>query len=471
MDNDIDLTIARLAPRLRRKEISPLELTKYLLERISRLQPALNAFITVTAEMAIAQARRVESEIARGGYKGALHGIPISLKDLFHTRGIRTTAGSLILKNFVPKENALVVERLLACGCVLLGKTNMHEFAYGATNLNPHYGPVRNPWNPRCISGGSSGGSAVSVISAQAVASLGTDTGGSIRIPSAACGCVGLKPTYGLVPMHGVIPLARTLDHAGPLCRCVTDAAILLDAIAAPSPCAPSVPIGNYASQIRKGAKGLKIAIPRQYFFELIQPDVLRAVLAAVPVFERLGARIREVDLKGMHETGRLAADITAGEALAFHEKWLTKTPHKYGSDLRSRLRQSRSMKALSYIQARQETRAYAEQFARILDSVDLILAPTIPVAAPHIDQTKVRIGRRHEDIRPVLLSLTRPANLCGLPAISIPCGFSSEGLPFGLQLMGRRYDEATILRAAYAYERATPWHTKFPGCEGFEDL
>jgi aspartyl-tRNA(Asn)/glutamyl-tRNA(Gln) amidotransferase subunit A len=464
MKNDSDLTISYLAPRIRRKIISPLEITKFLLERISKLQPTINAFITVTAEMAIAQARRAESEIAKGHYKGALHGIPISLKDLFCTRGIRTTAGSGILKGFVPKENASVVDRLFESGCILLGKTNLHEFAYGATNINPHYGPVRNPWDVHRISGGSSGGSAASVISAQAIVSLGTDTGGSIRIPSAACGCVGLKPTYGLVPMGGVIPLAYTLDHAGPLCRCVTDAAILLEAIAGQKPRAVPVSIGNYVSQLRKGAKELKIGIPRQYFFDHIQTDVRQAVLDAVPVFQRLGARICEVDLEGMKETARLAADITAGEALAYHEKWLARTPQKYGEDLRSRLQQSRNLSVAAYIQARRQTLAYAERFARVLGSVDLLLAPTLPVTAPRIDQTEVRIGRWHKDIRPVLLSLNRPANLCGFPAISVPCGFSAEGLPVGLQLIGHPYDEATLLRAAYAYESATPWHLKFPG-------
>jgi len=263
MENNCELTIEALAPLIRRKKLSPVELTRFLLERISRMQPGINAYITVTADIAMAQARKAEKEICRGGYRGVLHGIPISLKDLFYTRGIRTTAGSKILRKFMPKENAQVVDRLLEAGCVLLGKTNLHEFAFGATNVNPHYGPVRNPWDRNRISGGSSGGSAASVVSAQAIASFGTDTGGSIRIPAAACGCVGLKPTYGRVSMAGVIPLAFSLDHAGPLSRCVMDAAFLLDAVAE-----PKVWAGNpkrMTSEISKGIKGFRVGIPRQY--------------------------------------------------------------------------------------------------------------------------------------------------------------------------------------------------------------
>ena len=250
-----------------------------------------------------------------------LHGIPISLKDLFHTQNIRTTAGSKILREYLPEKNATVVDRLLSAGCILLGKTNMHEFAYGPTNINPHYGPVRNPWDPDRISGGSSGGSAASVISAQAIASLGTDTGGSIRIPASACGCVGLKPTYGRVPTDGVIPLSFSLDHVGPLSRCVIDAAFLFEAIAEPA--LRNSNLRRFIGEIRRGVKSFRIGIPRQYFFDRIQPEVRKAILAAIGVFEQLGARICEVDLPGMQDTARLAAEITGDEAVSYHEKWL----------------------------------------------------------------------------------------------------------------------------------------------------
>jgi aspartyl-tRNA(Asn)/glutamyl-tRNA(Gln) amidotransferase subunit A len=462
MDNNNELTISKLAPLIRRKKISPLELTNFLLNRIQLLQPAINAYITITSEIAISQAKKAEKEIAKGIYRGVLHGIPISVKDLFHTRGIRTTAGSRILKRFFPKENAAAVDRLLESGCILLGKTNLHEFAYGATNVNPHYGPVHNPWNLAHISGGSSGGSAASVISAQAIASLGTDTGGSIRIPAAACGCVGLKPTYGRVPLKGVIPLAESLDHAGPLSRCVLDAALLFEAIAGPDPWAPYS--GKTAlSAIRKNINGLRIGIPKQYFFSRLQPDVRQAVAAALGIFDQLGAGICEINLKGMESTALLASDITAGEAFAYHANRLKQKPENYGEDLRFRLEQSRNMSALTYIQAQRKRAEYATMMEQALDPVHLLLTPTLPVTAPRIDQKYAQIGNSQKDVRSVLLSLTRPANLSGLPALSLPCGFSSEGLPIGLQLIGRRYDELTILRAGYAYENATAWHNRFP--------
>lgn len=462
MDNNSELTILSLAPLIRRRKISPVELTAFCLDRISKLQPAINAFITVREDIALAQAKRAEMDISRGRYKGVLHGIPISVKDLFCTRGIRTTAGSKILRRFVPERNAEVVERLLASGCTFLGKTNMHEFAYGATNLNPHYGPVRNPWDISRISGGSSGGSAASVVTAQAVASIGTDTGGSIRIPSAACGCVGLKPTYGRVSLEGVIPLSGTLDHAGPICRCVADAALMFDAMAQSSVRAPGTP-GTTVSGLRRGVKSIRLGVPRQYFFDHLQPAVRRNVLAAVKTLKELGASLREVNLKGMEETARLAADITAGEALAYHEEWLNKRPEEYGKDVGARLEQSRGLTAAAYIQALQKRLAYTEEFERVLDSVDLILAPALPVVAPGLDQEQVRTGRSRTDVRLALLSLTRPANLTGLPALSVPCGFSPDNLPIGLQLIGRRFGEATLLRAAWAYEQATPWHRQFP--------
>jgi aspartyl-tRNA(Asn)/glutamyl-tRNA(Gln) amidotransferase subunit A len=460
MKNDGNLTIQSLAPLIRKKKLSPVELTRFLLERIAQFQPAINAYITVTAEIALAQARQAEKEIVKGKYRGVLHGIPISLKDLFYTRDIRTTGGSRILSKFIPKENAIVVDRLMRAGCVLLGKTNMHEFAYGPTNLNPHYGAVHNPWNTSRISGGSSGGSAASVVAAQAIASLGTDTGGSIRIPSAACGCVGLKPAYGHAPTTGVIPLSFSLDHVGPLSRCVADAAFMFQAIVEPTACQDP---GRIFSKIRKGIQSFRIGMPKQYFFNQIQPDVRRAVLAAADVFRQLGVCICDVDLQGMEETGTLAAEITGAEALAYHSQWLKLRPQDYGEDVRARLEPNNAITAIAYIQALQKAQAYSKRLARVLESVTLLLAPTIPIDAPGIEQKEILIGKSREDVRSALLRLTRPGNLSGLPAISIPCGFSSAGLPIGMQLIGRRSGEIDLLRAAYAYEQATPWHREFP--------
>ena len=455
MKNDKDLTIASLAPLIRRKKLSPVELTSFLLDRIHRLQPAINAYITITADLALARARRAEKEIARGDYRGVLHGIPINFKDLFYTRGVRTTAGSKILADYVPRANAALVQRLLDAGCILLGKTNMHEFAFGVTNANPHYGPVRNPWDTGRISGGSSGGSAASVVSAQAIASFGTDTGGSIRIPSAACGCVGFKPTFELVSLKGVIPLSFTLDHAGPITRCVIDAAYLLDAVA-------NRPIGK---DIRKGIQSFRIGLPKQYFFDRIQPGVRKAVLAAAQVFERLGAEIREVNLAGLDQTAAIASEITGAEALAFHQPWLDDRPEDYGENVRSRLEQSRPTTATEYIRSLGSRLDYIQEFDRALQQVHLLLVPTLPIVAPAIGEPEVAAGRSRESTLLALLRLTRPGNLTGLPAISVPCGFSG-GLPVGLQLIGRRFDDSSVLRAAYAYEQATTWHEKFPDLE-----
>jgi aspartyl-tRNA(Asn)/glutamyl-tRNA(Gln) amidotransferase subunit A len=462
MDNNTHLTIAALAPLIRQKKISPVELTKFFLDRISRLQPEINAYITVVPEIALAQARRAEREITKGRYRGVLHGIPINLKDLFFTKGIRTTAGSGVLKKFIPDKNAAVVDQLLNAGCILLGKTNMHEFAFGSTNAHSHYGPVRNPWNPCCLSGGSSGGSAASVVTAQAVASFGTDTGGSIRIPAAACGCVGFKPSYGRISLQGVIPLSPTLDHAGPLSRCVLDAALLYDTFARLT--LWNSDSGQVMREVRKGIRSFTVGVPRQYFFDRIHPEVRRSVFAAIQVLQQLGASIREINLEGMEETARIAAEITGSEALAFHENGLRKKSREYGDDVRSRLEQSRGMTATVYIQSMQRRLVYRREFDRALESVDLLAAPTLPVPAPRLDEKEVRIGRSHEDVRLAMLRLTRPGNLSGLPAISIPCGFTKEQLPVGLQLIGRRYDELSVFRAAYAFENATQWHECFPG-------
>jgi aspartyl-tRNA(Asn)/glutamyl-tRNA(Gln) amidotransferase subunit A len=466
LQNDATLTISQLAPLLRRRKLSPVELTRWILTRIERLQPHLNAYITITSDLALRQARQAEKEIAKGQYRGPLHGIPISLKDLFHTRGVRTTGGSRILRRFVPSDDAPAAARMSAAGAVLLGKTNLHEFAYGATNVNLHYGAVRNPWDLDRMSGGSSGGSAASVSAALALASLGTDTGGSIRIPAAACGCVGLKPTHGLVPLSGVIPLAPSLDHVGPLCRCVEDAALILSSIAGADPNDPSslaAPAASFTRELRAGIKGLRIGIPKQYFFDRIQSGVRTLVLAAISMLEKLGARIHEVNLELMQETAVLAGVITVAEALPYHWRWLRTRAGDYDPAIRARMEASKDLPAVEYLLAQERRRSYSAKFERVMRSVDLLAAPTLPIFAPRIGDAEVAAGRSREDVRMALLRLTRPANLTGLPSISVPCGFSTGGLPAGLQLIGRRWDEATLLRAAYAYEQATPWHQQFP--------
>ncbi len=462
--NNAEFTITCLAPLLRRRRLSPLELTRFVLERAFRLQPAVNAFITLTAELAVSQAKQAERDISGGRYRGPLHGIPVSLKDLFYTEGIPTTAGSKILRSFVPERNAPVVDALMRAGAVLTGKTNMHEFAFGATNVNPHYGPVRNPWDRDLISGGSSGGSAVSVVMALSLASMGSDTGGSIRIPSAACGCVGLKPSYGLLPLDGVVPLAASLDHVGPLCRCVEDTAIMMDVLAkAQIGKDRGAAKGSYLRNLRSGVKGMRIGVPKQYFFDRLQAGVRRRVLDALSCLEQLGARAIEINLKGMNETAELAAEITLGEALAYHWKWRRKWLTGYGTDVGSRLQDGSKQLSAMYLLAQARRQAYRQRLIEAVESVDLLAMPTLPIVATGIGENEVLAGRTRENVRLALLRLTRPGNLSGLPAISVPCGSSAEGPPVGLQLMGRHLHEAKLLRAAYAYEQATPWHTLFP--------
>ena len=464
--NSAEWTIANLAPLVRKRKLSPVDLILEMLGRIERLRRRLNAFITVTAELAMEQAKRAEREIARGRYRGPLHGIPISLKDIFWTRGVRTTSGSKFQRAFVPREDAAVTERLYKAGAILLGKNNLHEWAYGVTSCNPHFGPVHNPWDLERIPGGSSGGSGAAVAAGLGLASLGSDTGGSIRIPAALCGVVGLKPTRGRVPLHGVTPLAWSLDTVGPLCRSVEDAALVLAAIAGRDPRDPDSfgePGESFTGRLRRGIKGLRVGVPRQRFFDGLQRDVRRAVLAALTTLEGEGAELREVSLPILGETDRLAGDITVAEAYAFHEQWLKARPADYGDDVRERMLASAGMPASVYIRAQAERREYTRAFAAAFEEVDLLAAPSLPVVAPRIRETEVAIGRQKENVRVALTRFTRPSNQTGFPVISVPCGFSSENLPIGLQLIGAPAEEARLLGAAYAYERATPWHEKFP--------
>jgi len=454
------LTIAEAAPLVRGREVSPVELTEACLDRIEAVEPRLNAFITVTAEEARRQARQAAEEVARGQYRGPLHGVPVALKDLFATAGVRTTAGSRILADNVPAADSDSAARLRGAGAVLLGKLNMHEFAYGATGVNPHYGPVLNPWDTSRITGGSSSGSGAAVASGECFAALGTDTGGSIRIPASLCGVVGLKPTFGRVSRRGVIPLSWALDHAGPLARCVEDAAIVLQAIAGHDPLDASssdTPVPDYTAGLQDGVRGLRLGVPREFFFDAAGTEVEAAVREAISALEGLGAAVREVSLPLISEAPAAVTAIMLPEALAYHRRWMEERPDDYGEDVRYRLELGSTFLAVHYVQAQRFREVIVNRWRdEVFAEVDLLAMPTTMVAALPIEVSDLSATFQ-------LIRNTNPLNLLGVPAVSVPCGFTAGGLPIGLQLAGRWWDEATVLRAAYAYEQATDWRRRAP--------
>ncbi|HVB36596.1 MAG TPA: amidase [Candidatus Acidoferrales bacterium] len=467
MKDELDyLTISEAGRLLRQKKVSPLELTKAALERIEALNPRLNVFITVTAERALREARAAEREIARGKYRGPLHGIPVTLKDNICAAGVRTTAGSKILGEFIPPADAEVARKLSRAGTVLLGKTNLHEFAYGVTTENPHYGPTRNPWNLECMPGGSSGGSAAGVATGLGFASVGTDTGGSIRIPAALCGIVGLKPNFQRISCKGIIPLAVTLDHAGPIARTVADAAIMLDAI-----CEHEEAQGAFYKAARGGLQKrgkkawLRLGWPREYFFERVDAEVERAIEAAVKVFEKLGAQMEEVSLPHIGESVEPSTQIALAEALEYHESQGYFPAHAadYGEDVRKRLEMGGAVRAVDYLKAQQAREQVRADFREAFERVDAIIAPTAPVAAPRIGEDSVKIGGESQSVRGALVRMNRPANFTGFPVISVPCGFTRSGLPIGMALHGAQWGEAKLLQIAARYEDATEWHERRP--------
>jgi aspartyl-tRNA(Asn)/glutamyl-tRNA(Gln) amidotransferase subunit A len=457
------LSIEQAGRMLRRKEISPVELVEASLACIERWNPSLNAFITVTAELARRQARAAEREILRCGPRGPIHGIPVSLKDNFWTRGIRTTAGSKILADFIPKEDSDVAARLAKAGAILLGKTNLHEFAYGVTSQNPHFGPVGNPWALDRIPGGSSGGSAVAVAIGAGFGSIGTDTGGSIRVPAALCGIVGLKPTFGLISLEGTVPLAQSLDHAGLLARSVTDACILLESVAGKFPRSTKSP--DHRKLRHDRPRKFRIGWPSQFYFDFVDEEVRSAIDVAAREFRSLGARIEKVSLPRLAEAAEPSTEIALAEATHYHQSqgYFPVRAEDYGEDVRSRIESGARVLAVDYLRGFDVKRALEQDFETAFEKVDAILVPASPIPAPRVDQDAVEFGGARKSIRSVLVGGSRPANFTGCPAISIPCGFTRDGLPIGLQLIGPRWGEARLLAIALVYEEATRWHERHP--------
>lgn len=463
------LTLSEASQLVHRKEVSPVELTKACLSRIEQLNPKLNAFITVMVDSALAEAHIAEEEIQRGHWKGPLHGIPIGLKDLVDTAGVRTTAASGLFKDRIPAEDAEVVCRLKAAGAVLLGKLNMHEFAYGGSSVISYYGPVRNPWNLAYSAGGSSGASAAAVAAGLCYGALGSDTGGSIRQPASYCGIVGLKPTYGCVSTRGVIPLAWSMDHLGPMTRTVNDAALMLQVIAGydlQDTASVNLPIQNYAATIATEVSSLRVGIPRSYFYEALSPDTQVALEAALAILQGLTANQREVGSLVTTETYSSVMDtfatILQAEVYAYHKEFVSKNPELYQADTLKRIRAGAEIQTSDYIQSRRQLDKMRRSVFEVFDTVDLLVTPTSPVPPfPIADLLADPNNLRTKEA--LMLHNTRPFNVLGLPTISVPCGFSREGLAIGLQITGPAGGDGMVLRLAHAYERATNWHSRHP--------
>ena len=467
------LTITQAAELLARGELSPVELTQACLARIQQVEAQLNCFITLTPELALQQARQAEQELRAGVSRGALHGIPLALKDLFETAGVRTTAGSSFFTDHVPEADARVVEKLRAAGAVLLGKLNMHEIALGVTNENPHFGAACNPWDLRCIPGGSSGGSGAALAAGLCLGSLGTDTGGSIRIPAALCGVVGLKPTRGRVSLRGVIPLSWNLDHAGPMARCVKDAALLLQVIASYDPEDPwsiDQPVSDYLAELEHGVAGWRVALASDDYFTdpaVVDEEVWASVRQAAQVFERLGAQVDEVTFPGALQAAQANGLITPSDGAAFHRERLAANPDGFGADVLMRLKYGAARTASEYSLARQAQAVLKRQFSLFFRDYDLLLTPTTPIPAP------VRGSADAVERARLLTRFTAPFNLTGLPALSVPCGLTSTGLPIGLQIVAPHWAEARLLRAGWAFETyrrehgAAPLFPELPASRG----
>jgi aspartyl-tRNA(Asn)/glutamyl-tRNA(Gln) amidotransferase subunit A len=455
-----------LSKLVQSKEISPVEIIEAHLTRIDATEPVLNSFITLLADQARKAARQAEKDIQAGRYKGPLHGIPVALKDLYNTGGVRTTSGSRIFDTFIPMEDCTVAAKFHQAGAILLGKLNMHQFAYGPTGENPDYGHMHNPWNPDMVTGGSSGGSGSAAAAGQCTITTGSDTGGSIRIPAALCGIVGLKPTYGLVSRYGLSSLSWSLDHPGPMTRTVEDTAITMNVIAGHDPkdvASAKVDIPDYTSALTGDVKGLRIGIVKEYFEAPLDPQVRKAVMDAISLLESMGAEIKEVSYPMFNQSQAISSTVLMAEATAYHRDLLEKDGHQLYEPVRQRLEAGLFISAAEYLRAQQARSIFDQQGRRLLDEVDLLAGPTEPVTAPEILASKVMAGEQEVGVVGALTQYTRPYNINGFPAISVPCGFSDDGMPIGLQLAGRPFDELTVLRAAHAYEQANDWHTRRP--------
>jgi aspartyl-tRNA(Asn)/glutamyl-tRNA(Gln) amidotransferase subunit A len=455
-DDLTELSIAAGSRAIRQGDVSPVALVRAYLDRIEQIDDRLNAYVTVTAESALARAQQLEQEIVDGRWRGSLHGIPIALKDNIDTAGVRTTAASAVFADRVPQQDAEVVTRLEAAGAIVLGKLNMHAFAFGASSAISHFGPVHNPWDLDRIPAGSSGGSGAAVAARLCAGALGTDTGGSIRMPAAHCGIVGFKPTHGLSSIRGIVPISASYDHVGPMCRSVADAALLLQGMAGYDPrgvASIQARIETYITAVARNTDTLHIGVPRAMFYDDVDPQILQALEQALGVIGELTAGVRDVELPALPPE----MTVITAEAFAWHEELIAERRALYDPIILERILGGQGIPATDYIDAMNALKLVRKEIASVFDDVDLLVTPTVPMLPIRIDDERARLS----DLD--LVRNTVPFNTLGIPTISVPCGLSREGLPIGLQISGPRLGELDVLALAHAYEQATNWHALRP--------
>ncbi len=463
----LNSSLTEAADKVRSREVSPVDLVQATLARIHATDGVLRSYISVFEEQALQVAKAAEIMAQAGHDLGPLHGVPIALKDNVAVRGSRTTAGSKVLADWLPDTDATITQRLRRAGAILIGKTNMHEFAWGGTSANPHYGAVRNPWNTERFPAGSSGGSGVAVAARSCYGAVGTDTGGSIRLPAAINGVVGIRPTYGRISNHGIIPLAWSMDTAGPMTRTVQDCALMFGVMAGhdsqdPASAARACP--DYSAALNDGVRGLRIGVVPGYFFHHLQPPVHDAVRAALTTFQDLGAQLVDVDIENIH--GNISAQLTieSAEPSTYHQRWLRERPQDYGDDVRTLLEVGELLLATHYLQAQRYRTLLRNEFLAAFRKVDVFVCPTLPFTATPLGATTVVIENGvEEDMLSAIMQFTGVPSLTGLPSLNVPCGFDADGMPIGMQLIGRPFDEALLFRMGHAYQSATPFHLRAP--------
>lgn len=463
----LELSLSEAARLVSTKEVSPVELVDACLGRIDSVNDKLAAYIDVYRDGARQVAKAAETMISAGHRLGPLHGVPIALKDNIGLAGLVTTAGSKILEDWRPDVDATVAERLKGSGAIIIGKTNMHEFAWGGTSANPHYGFVRNPWNTDRFPAGSSGGSGAAVAARTCYGALGTDTGGSIRLPSAINGIVGIRPTIGRVSNAGIVPLAWSMDTVGPMARTVEDCALMFNVIAGYDPrdlSSTTIPTVNYTADLNHGVQGLRIGIVSDYFFHHLQAPVHDAVKAALDTLVELGASVIDVAIENIH--GNISAQLTVEscEPSTYHQQWLRERPQDYGDDVRLLLEIGELHLATHYLQAQRYRSLLRAEFMDAFKSVDVFICPTLPFTATRIGETLVEIENGiEEDMLAAIMQFTGVPSLTGLPSLNVPCGFDPDGLPIGMQVIGRPFDETTLFRVGSAFQQATDFHHRSP--------